>query len=266
MSPTDAVDELFTQIAGRAGSLDVLLNQFFGFLNRRTDLYVTFDPKQQKATMGFPEGIAEKMVLESMKKFPYRALEMDVPGAGAPTPPAAKKSPATASASTKAPVSAAGKVAAVADAPRPPFKVEDEDNGKSGQHTSSTVPRVAPSAAARTEAGKLVPLGNGGFTDKYYWTQSLEEITVYVEIPHGTRGKHVDCEIHASRMKLAVKGEVHLEGFMDVHGGRGRLHVDIVLRRRCQCDHPPREVQKGVVELHLEGRRRDRHEPRGLDT
>ena len=136
----------------------------------------------------------------------------------------------------------------------------------SGQRTSATVPRVAPSAAARTEAGKLVPLGNGGFTDKYYWTQSLEEITVYVEIPHGTRGKHVDCEIHASRMKLAVKGEVHLEGFMDVHGGRGRLHVDIVLRRRCQCDHPPREVQKGVVELHLEGRRRDRHEPRGLDT
>jgi len=206
MSQTDAVDELFTQIAGRAGSLDVLLNQFFGFLNRRTDLYVTFDPKQQRATMGFPEGIAEKMVLESMKKFPYRALEMGGPGAGAPTPPAAKKSP----------VSDAGKAAAVnADAPRPPSKAGDKDNGKSGQHTSSAVPRVAPSAAVRTKAGKLVPMGNGGFTDKYYWTQSLEEITVYVEIPHGTRGKDVDCEIHASRMKLAVKGEVLMDGPMD---------------------------------------------------
>ena len=64
-------DEALTQIAGRAGSLDALLHHFFGFLNRRTDLYVTITKEQKDANMGFPEGIAEQLVLRSMRKYPY---------------------------------------------------------------------------------------------------------------------------------------------------------------------------------------------------
>lgn len=54
-------DEIFLQVAGRAGSISNLLGAFFGFLNRKTDFYVQFQDGE-KAKMGFPKDIPEKMV------------------------------------------------------------------------------------------------------------------------------------------------------------------------------------------------------------
>ena len=54
-------DEIFMQVAGRAGGIQPLLDSFFGFLSRKTDFYVQFEPNI-KAKMGFPRGIAERMV------------------------------------------------------------------------------------------------------------------------------------------------------------------------------------------------------------
>jgi len=41
-----------------------------------------------------------------------------------------------------------------------------------------------------TETGKLVPIGNGGVgrNGMYYWTQTLNELTLYVDLPTGTKG------------------------------------------------------------------------------
>ena len=56
-------DDVFTQVAGRLGGIQPLLDTFFGFLCRKTDFYVQFDPAVHKnANMGFPPGVAEKMV------------------------------------------------------------------------------------------------------------------------------------------------------------------------------------------------------------
>jgi hypothetical protein len=56
-------DEVFTQVAGRLGGIQPLLDTFFSFLCRKTDFYVQFDPAVTKqASMGFPPGVAEKMV------------------------------------------------------------------------------------------------------------------------------------------------------------------------------------------------------------
>ena len=54
-------DELFLQVAGQAGGIQPLLDSFFGFLSRKTDFYVQYDPSV-RAKMGFPPGVAEKMV------------------------------------------------------------------------------------------------------------------------------------------------------------------------------------------------------------
>jgi len=58
----DNYDEFFVQVAGRAGDLNSLLHAFFGFLSRCTDFYVEYDETTKNAKMGFPPGIAEKMV------------------------------------------------------------------------------------------------------------------------------------------------------------------------------------------------------------
>lgn len=54
-------DDLFLQIAGQMGGIEPLLDEFFGFLSRKTDFYVEFEPNQ-KAHMGFPKGVNERMV------------------------------------------------------------------------------------------------------------------------------------------------------------------------------------------------------------
>lgn len=59
-------DDVFLQIAGQLGGIEPLLDEFFGFLSRKTDFYVEYDSSsQQKAHMGFPQGMNEKMVCGS---------------------------------------------------------------------------------------------------------------------------------------------------------------------------------------------------------
>ena len=55
-------DDFFVQIAGRTGGLKPLLEAFFGFLSRKTDFYIQYDKESTDAKMGFPPGVAEKMV------------------------------------------------------------------------------------------------------------------------------------------------------------------------------------------------------------
>jgi CS domain len=59
-----------------------------------------------------------------------------------------------------------------------------------------------------TEAGKQVPIGNGGIGPNYWWTQTLTETTVYMDVPPGTHGKDVAWEVTPSRVVLALKASL----------------------------------------------------------
>jgi hypothetical protein len=50
-----------------------------------------------------------------------------------------------------------------------------------------------------------VPIGNGGVTGKYYWTQTLYELTVYADVPKGTRARDVQCNISPNSLELRLK-------------------------------------------------------------
>lgn len=91
--------------------------------------------------------------------------------------------------------------------------------GYSVAPSSSVAPLPTPSAARSTEPataggirvrytedGKQIPIGNGGVTPKYYWTQTVKEATVYVDVPPGTRSKDVSCVIQPRRLRLEVRG------------------------------------------------------------
>jgi len=51
------------------------------------------------------------------------------------------------------------------------------------------------------------PVGNGGTTDKYVWTQSLEELDMRVEVPASIKGRHCVVDVKSNRLKIAIKGE-----------------------------------------------------------
>ena len=44
------------------------------------------------------------------------------------------------------------------------------------------------------------------------WTQDTSTVSVGVVMPEGVRGKEVDLEVHPSRMRLAIRGDMALEG------------------------------------------------------
>ncbi|XP_039011016.1 protein BOBBER 1-like [Hibiscus syriacus] len=49
--------------------------------------------------------------------------------------------------------------------------------------------------------------GNGLDFERYSWTQTIQEVTVIVPVPPGTRSKLVDCETRKSYLKVGLKGQ-----------------------------------------------------------
>ncbi|EPS57644.1 salt tolerance protein 5-like protein [Genlisea aurea] len=56
--------------------------------------------------------------------------------------------------------------------------------------------------------GRRVPnKGNGLDLDNYSWVQSLQEVTVSVPVPSGTKSRFIVCEIKKNHLKVGVKGQ-----------------------------------------------------------
>ncbi|KAE8722466.1 Nuclear migration protein nudC [Hibiscus syriacus] len=59
-----------------------------------------------------------------------------------------------------------------------------------------------------SSSGLKVPnKGNGLDLEKYSWTQTLQEVTVNVPVPSGTKSRFVVCEIKKNRLKVGLKGQ-----------------------------------------------------------
>jgi hypothetical protein len=65
------------------------------------------------------------------------------------------------------------------------------------------------------------PVGNGGRTDKYIWTQTLKEVTVSIALP-GATGRSVIVDYTQNTLKVGLKGQPPvLDGQLV-----GKIHVD----------------------------------------
>ncbi|KAK6925993.1 CS domain [Dillenia turbinata] len=49
--------------------------------------------------------------------------------------------------------------------------------------------------------------GNGLDLEKYSWTQTLQEVTVTVPVPPGTKSRFIACEIKKNHLKVGLKGQ-----------------------------------------------------------
>jgi len=51
------------------------------------------------------------------------------------------------------------------------------------------------------------PVNNGGVTDKYVWTQTLQDIDVRISIPENLKGKDLKVVIEKRRLLVGIKGK-----------------------------------------------------------
>ena len=50
------------------------------------------------------------------------------------------------------------------------------------------------------------PEGNGGRTDRYVWTQTLQEVVINIPLPPNTKSKMLSVDIQNTKLKVAIKG------------------------------------------------------------
>lgn len=170
-------DEVFMQIAGQIGSIQGLLDYFFGFMHRKTDFYVQYADTIKEASMGFPIGAAERMVTKCFRKYKMKDFNSLL------TVPINEP------------------VISISEATRVP--------------STPSISSAAKRQIKRTDANpksQQIPVGNGGVADNYYWTQTLNEVTVYVDTSTACRGKDVKCNLTHKTIQLAVNGKTLLEG------------------------------------------------------
>ena len=99
----------------------------------------------------------------------------------------------------------------------PPAQTRKSSEQNSPNITAYSVPREESRPVVRVnEMGKQIPIGNGGIGEKHYWTQTLKEATVYIDIGHeNIRGKDVQCVIRPRYLSLTVRGEEYLSGELE---------------------------------------------------
>lgn len=49
--------------------------------------------------------------------------------------------------------------------------------------------------------------GNGLDLEKYSWTQTLQEVTVNIPVPAGTKSRFVAYELKKNHLKVGLKGQ-----------------------------------------------------------
>ncbi|KAF5198482.1 Nuclear migration protein nudc [Thalictrum thalictroides] len=85
---------------------------------------------------------------------------------------------------------------------------------KAKKTKEETVKKVVAEESKKEDAkenengNKRVPnQGNGLDLDNYSWTQTLQEVTVNIPVPHGTKSRFVACEMKKNRLKVGLKGK-----------------------------------------------------------
>ena len=221
-SPAEPYDEILTELAGRIGSVNGLLETFFSFLHRKTDFYVQFEEKDVNATMGFSKGVAEAMVLQSFRKYKIKNYaEYDLPTPAATSsasrtnnkisPPQSQSDVKTGTVNAAAGAAKAGVVKVTSSPPLPTHPSVPASNvTKSTVSSSSQLPSVQ-----LNERGQQIPIGNGGIGPNYVWTQTLGELTIYVDALTCLKGKDIKCDIQAKTLRLSILGEEIINGELE---------------------------------------------------
>eukprot|EP01071_Lankesteria_metandrocarpae_P010664 Lankesteria_metandrocarpae@DN5363_c0_g1_i3.p3 len=189
--PEGSFDNLFANVASSAQGIENLLDVFFGFLQRKTDFFVSNEHSS-------PE--IESIVLKVCRK--HQAV--------------ADKRRATIAAENKRKDEERGRRAAVAAAQNSnkPTTIEKRiatSNPKIEEIIEEVEVPTQNSAKDDDDDDddgfNPAKHGNGGITEKYVWTQTLSTVEVFVEVPPGTKANQCRVELTPTVVKIGLKGK-----------------------------------------------------------
>lgn len=206
MADDGRFDDALLALASKHKDVEELSNSILSFFERRTDLFHVMDTPSDR--MGFAPGVAEKMFVKHFRFFQHKYLGRVQPDIlkqayGVEKPPEG----------VIADSHEAAAAAAAAASPTRTIAPTEEAGGSA----SSAAPAAAPgdSQAALPETTRKmmqhISTWNGAVTDKYYWSQSIRDLTIEVEVEE-CKAKDVQVTVTATRLSVKCKGQTVLEG------------------------------------------------------
>ncbi|KAM9338253.1 nudC domain-containing protein 3 isoform 2-T2 [Symphorus nematophorus] len=221
---TEMYDNALLGILQHVGNIQDFLQVYFGFLYRKTDFYRLLSSPNDK--MGFPPGVAEKMVLKTFKLFEKVAehdrerqlSELQKREESRCVPPAVQEleiaaEPAegteeqnsTEAAQTESSASpSGGDVSAEATVDSQP----DGSGGGAGQSAEGEQAAAAStnSAGDQDKFQSNPDSYNGAVRENYSWSQDYTDVEVRVFVPKTVvKGRQVRVSLQAGSLKVCVR-------------------------------------------------------------
>jgi len=176
-------DDLLVNMARKHSNVEELTWSLLSFFERRTDLFHVMETSTDR--MGFGPGMAEKMLFKHFHFCQQRYLAKHQPHLL--QEPDAEPSGASEAAASAAPAAPA---AAPVVGPTEIQESEETEELRKMKHISTW---------------------NGAITDKYYWSQSLQELTLEIEVG-ACKASEIKVDVTATRLTVTKGTEVLLLG------------------------------------------------------
>mmetsp|Transcript_111890 Transcript_111890/g.311440 ORF Transcript_111890/g.311440 Transcript_111890/m.311440 type:complete len:359 (+) Transcript_111890:85-1161(+) len=220
-------DGILLNVAQQVGSIDGILDTFFGFLQRKTDFFtgaqdeqaaeqmvMKYYKKHWKAGQKKRQELQEKNRIadEERKQRAEEQKRKDELEYERHQEELAKKRKADEEQPKIEEITE--DEAAKIKADKTAKKAEEAKEQEAGESKEKKEEKEEKDAEKEDEAAKddedskePPPLGNGGKTEKYTWTQTLGALEVYVPVRPGVKAKQIVCDIGTESLKVGIKGE-----------------------------------------------------------
>ncbi|TKS85034.1 NudC domain-containing protein 3 [Collichthys lucidus] len=221
---TEMYDNALLGILQHVGNIQDFLRVYFGFLYRKTDFYRLLSGPDEK--MGFPPGVAEKMVFKTYKLFEKMAdhdrarqlseLQKREDSGSAPPPavqeleiaaePSEETEEPSAEAAVAAPAADAGDVSAEATA-NPQAASGGPEQPAEGEQAAAASMKSAGACFRSQDNFQSDPDSyNGAVRENYSWSQDYTDVEVRVLVPRTVvKGRQVRVSLQPGSMKVCVK-------------------------------------------------------------
>ncbi|KAM9800952.1 nudC domain-containing protein 3 [Neosynchiropus ocellatus] len=190
-------DTALLGILQHVGNIQDFLHVYFGFLHRKTDFYRLLSSPEDK--MGFPPGVAEKMVLKVFKSFERmaelereRRLSQQNRPAEAPPPAVQELEVRSEPEASESGAEPAVPSEPAADRPQPEVAPAEEAAAAGGSDRDRY--QADPESY------------NGAVRENYCWSQDYTDVEVRVLVPRSVvRGHQVSVSLRPGGVRVCVR-------------------------------------------------------------
>lgn len=198
MSEVDRFDSMLLTIAQSQRGIEPLLETVFSFLRRKTDFFSGAEPQVIEDTI--LKSVRKQAALAEKDRFYKKQQEAEKrrKQEEAKLEKRLKKEKEEKSASASR------------------FEeITDDDEAEKATPISASRQKTSTKTEGDEDDEENGPplIGNGGQTDKYVWTQTLQEAQVNFAVPEGTKSRQIDVEIRAGKLRVGLRGgETFVDG------------------------------------------------------